>query len=191
MSIGQLLLILAISMMAELADKTMIAAILMVRAQSGPRVIAAAAIGIGAQALIASYLAFFVRSEVSGAVLHEVSAIVMLAIGVVLAVVGFRHEEEEEEDLPPTRAPLFKLALIFFLAEIGDVTQATTAGFALSFGQPLLVALAATAGMTGAISVGVTVGKAAERIPRRWLYLAAGGVLVVLGALALAGVPVP
>lgn len=185
------MLILAISMMAELADKTMIAAILMVRAQSGVRVVTAAAIGIGVQALIASYLAYFVRSVVSGAVLHEVSAIVMLVIGAILAVVGFRHEEEEEEDLPTKRAPLLKLALVFFLAEIGDVTEATTAGFSLNFGQPLLVALAATAGMTGAISVGVRIGKAAERIPRRWLYLAAGGLLVILGILALAGVPVP
>jgi putative Ca2+/H+ antiporter (TMEM165/GDT1 family) len=76
----------------------------------------------------------------------------------------------------------------FFLAEMGDKTQAATVALAAHYGAPLLVVAGTTLGMLLADVPAVFIGgKLAERLPLAWLRGAAALVFGVLGVLTLAG----
>lgn len=186
MSLSVFTLIVLVTLAAELPDKSMILTLLAARENGPAKTVAAGITGLGIQALGASFLAYFVASLVKGSVLHLVSAVLMLLIALILAITAFRHNEEDGGI--SLSSGFIRLASLYFLAELGDVTEATTAGFAIRYGNPELVALAALLGMTLAMVAGIIVGKSIEMLPRKWIYLGASVTLAILGALSLLGV---
>jgi putative Ca2+/H+ antiporter (TMEM165/GDT1 family) len=180
------LIVAATSLLGELPDKTMLAAVVLGRRHHPLRVIGAAALGLGAQALVAAEVASLARRLFHASAVHTASAIVLLVAAAAMAYLALRRRVDTEA-VPSPATPFYRLVGVFFLAELGDVTQATTAGFALSSGEPVLVALAATLGMTAAISAGATLGSTLQRIPERALYASAALVLTVLGVGQLVG----
>jgi putative Ca2+/H+ antiporter (TMEM165/GDT1 family) len=168
------------SMLGELTDKTMIAALVLARRHRAVRILAAAALGVGAQATLAVVLASLVRGVLGGPDAQRAGGGVLVAAAVVLLVLAWRRRDEAAQ-APPADRPFVALVGIFFLAELGDVTQATTASFALASGRPLVVAVAATLGMSAAIGLGALVGTRLAAVPERALLLVAAAVVAVLG----------
>lgn len=165
----------------------MIAAVVLARRHHPIRVVGAAALGLGAQAAIAVAAGTVARRLLAASLVHQVSGAILLVVAAVLVWVAVRAKEDDSDAIAPTR-PFWQLVGVFFLAELGDVTQATTAGFALSSAQPVVIAIAATVGMTLAISIGATASKALSRVPERAIWASAAAILVVLGVGQLTGV---
>ncbi|WP_143711887.1 TMEM165/GDT1 family protein [Acidimicrobium ferrooxidans] len=177
----------ATSFVGELPDKTMIAAVILGRRHHPTKVVGAAVLGLGAQAAIAVTLATVARRLLKASVVHQVSGAILLVVAAVLVWVALRAKEDAGDTITPNR-PFWQLVGVFFLAELGDVTQATTAGFALSSSEPVVVAVAATAGMTLAIAIGATASSALSRIPERAIWASAAAILILLGVGELTGV---
>jgi len=182
----EFLVIVGVTLLAELTDKSMVATVLLSRRTGPARTISAAVVAVGLESLIVAELAGLVRRLLEGQLLHILTAVVLAALGIAMIAKGIRNREELPEE--PEPHGWLQIAALFFVAELGDVTQATTAGFALATGAPVLVAIAATCGMGIAISTAVALRRYTRRLPERVLYIIAGSVLLVLAGLGLAGI---
>jgi putative Ca2+/H+ antiporter (TMEM165/GDT1 family) len=182
----EFIVIVGVTLLAEITDKSMVATVLVSRRTGPARTISAAVVAVGLESLVVAELAGLVRHLLEGTLLRDLTSGVLAALGVVLIAKGIRDRDE----LPSEPEPhgWLQIAALFFVAELGDVTQATTAGFALATGAPVLVAIAATLGMGMAISLAVALRRYTRRLPERVLYLIAGGVLLVLAGLSLTGI---
>lgn len=177
MTLAGFFLIIAVSLAAELPDKTTIAAILLSRTNSALKTFTAASTALTAQAFLSAYVGELIRHFISPTVVARVSAIILLAIALVLLFLSFRTSEEDPEWKPTS---WWKMCGLFFLAEFGDATQATTAGFALRFGTPLLVGLAAAIGLVSAQAISAKTGTVMRKVPKSMLYRIAAVLLVAL-----------
>ena len=187
MSLVEFLIIVGVTLAAEITDKTMVGTILISRYNGPAKTISAAVVAVGIEALVVALIAGTVRNLLKGPVISMIAGVILIAIGVLLVIKAVLNKEETEE-VKESAMSWHKIAALYFVAELGDVTQATTASFALATGAPLLVALAATIGMGLSISAAVGLSRFTKHLPERVLYLVAGIVLVILGSLNLAGV---
>lgn len=84
--------------------------------------------------------------------------------------------------------PFLTTLIAFFLAEIGDKTQIATVVLALEYQEVLMVVVGTTLGMLAANVPVVLAGHlTADKLPLRFIRLAASAVFIVLGVLALLG----
>ncbi|MHB8189489.1 MAG: TMEM165/GDT1 family protein [Ferrimicrobium sp.] len=178
------LAIVGVTLVAEIPDKSMVAAVLLSRRAGTMRTLSAAIVALGVQSVITAEIANVVRTLISPVVLSVVSAWVMIGIGSVLWFVSFR-KREDDDDAPSDVMAWWKISAIFFLAELGDITQVTTAGFALKYGDPLLVALGSTLGMAGALSLASWAGTLTRRLSTAGLYRVGGSTLALLGIVSI------
>ncbi|MCI2974596.1 MAG: TMEM165/GDT1 family protein [Ferrimicrobium sp.] len=187
MTITEFLVILGITLAAELTDKSMVAAVLISR-RNGPVITLSAAIAaVGIEAFLVAFIANSIRLILRGTLIHVVVGIVLTVIGVLLLIKAFRTEDEDAKpDQRTTSWP--KIFLIFFLAELGDVTQATTAGFALATGSPIFVGLAATLGMGISLTAAIALTRFTQHLSQRVLYTLAGLIILILAGLSFAGI---
>lgn len=181
----EFLVIVGVTLLAEITDKSMVATVLVSRRSGPAKTISAAVVALGLESLLVTELAGLVRHLLEGTLLRDVTAAVLAVLGVLLLVKAIRDRDEAPSE--PTPRSWLQIATLFAVAELGDVTQATTAGFALATGAPLLVALAATLGMGIAVASAVALRRFTQRLPERVLYAIAGVVLLLLAGLNLAG----
>jgi putative Ca2+/H+ antiporter (TMEM165/GDT1 family) len=187
MNLTEFLLILVVTLAAELTDKSMVAAVLLSRRNGAVKTVSAAIAAVGLEAFIVAFLANSIRLLLKGSLIHIVTGIVLAIIGIFLIIKAFRGEEEESED-DRRSSSWIMIFVIFFLAELGDVTQATTAGFALATGSPFFVGLAATIGMGISITTAVALTRFTQHLSQRLLYTLAGIIMLILAALSFAGI---
>ncbi|WP_298445914.1 TMEM165/GDT1 family protein [Ferrimicrobium sp.] len=187
MTIAEFLLILVITLAAELTDKSMVAAVLLSRRNGAATTVSAAITAVGLEAFIVAFIANSIRLILKGSIIHIVTGIVLTGIGLLLLWRALHGEAEESQDDQRTSSWL-KIFVIFFLAELGDVTQATTAGFSLATGAPIWVGLAATLGMGISITTAVALTRYTQHLSQRLLYTLAGLIILVLAGLSFAGI---
>jgi putative Ca2+/H+ antiporter (TMEM165/GDT1 family) len=183
---GALLLAFGVVFVAELGDKTQLVVLTMGAKQR----IAAVLPALFATIVLLQGIAVSV-----GAALAEVVPDRALQIGAGVLFCGFAvwtwrganeaGDEEGELTGGRTRVGVFGMCAAFFLAELGDKTQLTTAALAADHGV-LPVWIGATLGLFGATLLALVAGRAlAERISERTLSRLGAVAFALVGVVTL------
>ena len=173
--------------LAELGDKTQLVALgFGARHRLGP-VLVGMAMGYAATNLL---------SVIAGGLLGAAFPTRAIGLGGGVLFLGFAAWNLRDHDEPPAdvvderpagdRRLVMTVASTMFVAELGDKTMLTTATLAAQ-GQPVLVWLGATLGITASGAVGVLVGRAAgARLPERAVRLGSAALFAVFGGYLIA-----
>jgi putative Ca2+/H+ antiporter (TMEM165/GDT1 family) len=177
--------------LAEIGDKTQLLAFLLAARFKKPVPIV---FGILAATLVNHGLAgaagAWLSSLLSPLILRWTLGLSFLAMAVWMLVPDQADDLKPQATSPRNAWGIFGATFTaFFLAEMGDKTQAATVALAAHYGAPLLVIAGTTLGMLLADVPAVFVGgKLAERLPLAWLRGTAAVVFGVLGGLTLTGI---
>ncbi|MEX2249733.1 MAG: TMEM165/GDT1 family protein [Parvibaculum sp.] len=173
---------------AEMGDKTQFLALLLAARFRAPVAVIA---GIFIATILNHALAAWVGTLIADWLTPQVLA---WGLGISFIVMGLwalipdKPPEKDETLLPARYGPFLATTIAFFLVEMGDKTQAATAALAAHYETLLAVALGTTLGMMVANVPVVLIGEAAARhLPLHLLRLAAAGIFIVLGLVAIAG----
>ncbi len=172
---------------AEIGDKTQLLSLLLAaRFRKPVPIIAGIAVATLANHAAAAWLGEWVRGLLAPDALRWVIGLSMIAIG----AWALRPDRLEDRYGQRGRWGVFAVTcVLFFLVEIGDKTQIATVVLAAQYHALAAVVLGTTTGMLLANApVVVFSHRFADRIPLRWVRLAAAAMFAGLGALALAGV---
>lgn len=181
---GTLLAALGLVFLAELGDKTQLVALgLGARHRLAP-VLVGVALGYAVVNLI---------SVIVGGLLGAALPTRALGIGGGVLFLGFaawnlraEAEDDEDEDAADggnraTLALVASVAMTMFVAELGDKTMLATATLAAQ-GNPVLVWIGATIGITASGAVGVFAGRVAgARVPERATRIGSAALFAVFG----------
>lgn len=173
---------------AELPDKTALAALVLATRLRPMPVFLGTALALTIQSLVA-IAAGKVLSLLPERPVHIGAGVLFL----VCAVVMWRRKSEEE-DAPDALPPSFFKAFaqtfgVVFIAEWGDLTQLGTAALAARYNKPVTVFVGATAALWAVAGIAVFVGHRAGKLldPERTKKIAAV-LFGILGALLVVGV---
>ncbi len=177
---------------AELPDKTALAAlVLATRHKPGP-VFLGAAMALTVQSVVAVAAGGLI-SLLPERPVHIGAGILF----VISAVIMWRRKEEQDDDGPAKteeKEPSFARAFatvfgVVFIAEWGDLTQLGTAALAARYHAPLIVFGGATVALWAVVALAVFIGNRARKLldPGRTKKIAAV-IFAVLGVLLLVGV---
>ncbi len=190
---GTLLAALGLVFLAELGDKTQLVAVgLGARHRLGPVLV-----GVAAGYAVTNLLSVVVGGLLGAALPTRGLAIAGGVLFLGFAVWNLRPEPDEDEGQDESLAAdrswpgvVTSVAATMFVAELGDKTMLATATLAAQ-GNPVLVWVGATIGITASGAVGVFVGRAAgARLPERATRLASSALFAVFGvALLVANLP--
>jgi Ca2+/H+ antiporter, TMEM165/GDT1 family len=178
--------------LAELPDKTALAALVLATRHKPAPVFVGTALGLAVQSAVA-VLAGGLFGLLPARPVHIVAG----AVFVVSAVVMWRQKEEEEaekathetegEKKPTSFFKVAALAFwVIFAAEWGDLTQIGTAALAARYSSPLIVFSASTLALCAAAGVAITVGNRAARVLKPAIMQRVAAVLFGLVGVALA-----
>src|SRR5450432_3078734 len=180
----------AVIFIAELPDKTAVAALVLATRHRPLPVFAGTALALVVQSLVA-VVAGGLLSLLPARPVHIGAGLVFL----VSAVFMWRRNDEEDDDSAndPAEPEGFKRAflksfLVVFIAEWGDLTQLGTAALAARYRAPLTVFLAATVALCLVAALAVFLGNRLSAVihPRHTQRVAAV-VFVLLGVGLLVG----
>jgi putative Ca2+/H+ antiporter (TMEM165/GDT1 family) len=175
--------------MAELPDKTALAALVLATQNKPTPVFLGTALALAVQSAVA-VLAGRLFALLPPRPVHVVSGIVFIAS----AVVMLRANEEETPGDTSAKAPAAPKSFlrtagmafgVVFLAEWGDLTQLGTAALAARYEAPVLIFTASTLALCAAAGVAVIVGHRAARILNRVLLQRIAAGLFALVGIAL------
>lgn len=171
------------SILAEIGDKTQWFAIaLVLRYGRNWQIIAGAAVGALANALLAAFAGSLLHDRIT---LDALSLLVAVALGYA-GVAGFLAQEKPEAPSRRDPGPFLASAAGFFLLEFGDKTQFLTASLAARYDAFLLAAAGATAGVLFTTIVAIEGGQQLrDRLDNRFLRTGIG-VLFLLAAFFVA-----
>jgi putative Ca2+/H+ antiporter (TMEM165/GDT1 family) len=181
----------AVIFVAELPDKTALAAVVLATRHKPLPVFLGAALALTVQSIVA-VAAGGILALLPPRPVHIGAGVLFL----VSAVVMWRRNEDEKEAEAKTEAtpPTFMRALastfvVIFIAEWGDLTQLGTAALAARYRSPFVVLAAATLALWAVAGLAVLVGNRAGALlnPEMTKKIAAG-VFVLLGIALVAGV---
>ena len=178
--------------LAELPDKTALAALVLATRYRPLPVFLGSALALTVQSLVA-VAAGGLLSLLPARPVHVGAGVLFL----VFAVLMWRRRQEEEDEqravhgaAPPTflRATASVFGVVF-LAEWGDLTQLGTATLAARYAQPAIVFCAATLALWCVTAIAVVAGNRAGKLldPERTKKIAAV-IFATLGALLIVGV---
>jgi putative Ca2+/H+ antiporter (TMEM165/GDT1 family) len=171
--------------MAELPDKTALAALVLATQNRPTPVFVGTALALAVQSAVA-VVAGRLFALLPPRPVHVASGIVFI----VSAVIMLRSKEEPADETGTKPAPLPRSFLrtgatafgVVFLAEWGDLTQLGTAALAARYAAPFLIFAASALALTTAAGVAVIVGHRAARILNRvLLQRIAGGLFAAVG----------
>jgi Ca2+/H+ antiporter, TMEM165/GDT1 family len=177
---------------AELPDKTALAALVLATRRRALPVFAGAALALAVQSLVA-VLAGSLLSLLPVRVVHLAAGVVFL----VSAVALWRRKDEDDEasadgaaGAPSFWGTTWSAFVVIFIAEWGDITQIATAALAARYRAPAAVFFGATLALWCVAALAVFVGHRAAkylnpRVTQRVaaLLFAAVGVALILGLL--------
>lgn len=181
----------AVTFLAELPDKSMVASLVLGTRYRASWVWAGAATAFTVQMGIA-VSAGQLLTLLPHNVLAWIVAGLFLVAGVYLLVASFRparHESIDEAGQGADGASFWRVAgtafAVIFLAEWGDVTQIAAANLAARY-NPVLVFAGATLGLWAAAAIAVTIGaKSLSLLPAAWINRICGAILLALGGYAV------
>jgi putative Ca2+/H+ antiporter (TMEM165/GDT1 family) len=171
--------------LAEIGDKTQLLAIVLAARYGRPWTILA---GILVATLVnhglASAVGVYAGDILDGPWLRWVLGLAFLAFA---AWTLIPDKFEDKGGPHATTSGVFITTLVaFFLVEMGDKTQVATVALAARFQSILLVAAGTTIGMMLANAPGVFIGEAAaEKLPIKWIRIAAACAFAAIGAWVL------
>lgn len=177
----------AVTFLAELPDKSMVASLVLATRYRALWVWAGAAAAFAVQMALAvtagQLLALLPHRIVNG-----IAAGLFVGGAIYLFVVSFRQRRRDaaDEDRPgqglmSTWHVIGMSFGVIFVAEWGDITQIATANLAARY-EPLLVLAGATLGLWAAAAIAVVVGaKSLSVMPMGWVSRIAGVILLALG----------
>jgi putative Ca2+/H+ antiporter (TMEM165/GDT1 family) len=177
---------------AELPDKTALAALVLATRYRPAPVFLGAALALTVQSVVA-VAAGGVLSLLPAQPVHVGAGVLFL----VFSALMWRRKHEEEPSAASqasTKEPSFRRALgsvfgVVFLAEWGDLTQLGTATLTARYAQPVTVFCAATLALWCVTAIAVLIGNRAGKLldPERTKKVAAL-IFAALGALLIVGV---
>jgi putative Ca2+/H+ antiporter (TMEM165/GDT1 family) len=181
----------AVIFVAELPDKTALAAVVLATRHKALPVFLGAALALTIQSIVA-VAAGGLLSLLPPRPVHVGAGLLFL----VSAVFMWRRKEEDDDDASRAEAkePTFLRAFsstftVIFIAEWGDLTQLGTAALAARYRSPVLVFSAATLALWAVTGVAVLLGnRAGAFLKPETTKKAAAIVFVALGAALVAGV---
>ena len=176
--------------LAELPDKTALAAFVLATRHRAMAVFVGAAAALAIQSLVAVLAGHLISLLPARDV--RIGAGVLF---IVTAVLMWRHKQEEPQVADANARPMgfwrtVWLAFgVLFLAEWGDLTQLATAALAARYAAPIVVFLGATAALWSVVGIAAFSGSHAGRLlaPKATQRIAAG-LFAAVGVALLAGV---
>lgn len=190
LSPGIVATVLAVVVLVELPDKTMVAALVLSSRYRPLPVLAGVGIAIVLQMGIAVTVGGLLSLLPRPALLAVVAA--LFAVGSVLLLresLGRDDDEEDPEETPVTTSAWRIAALSFgvlFAAELGDGSQLATAALSARYAEPLSVFVGAWLGEMAVCTLAVLLGRAVLRVvPLRAVQRAAAALFAVFAGLAL------
>jgi putative Ca2+/H+ antiporter (TMEM165/GDT1 family) len=177
--------------LAELPDKTALAALVLATRYEAAAVFIGAALALAVQSVIA-VAAGSLLSFLPPRAIHIGAGLLFLGSAVVMWRRGDEDEhsgEKTDEGRPSFFKAVGTVFVVVFIAEWGDLTQFGTAALAARYRAPLAVFVGSTLGLWTALAIAVFVGNRAAKLldPNRTKKIAAV-VFALIGALLLAGV---
>jgi len=174
----------AVVAVAEVGDKTQLLALLLAARYPHPwRILAGITVATLANHLPASWAGDGLALTMSDAILRPTLAVSFIVLGLWL----LRSDSADDEILPVPGGPFIATSVLFFIAEIGDKTQAATVALGARFDGFVTVTAGTTLGMLAA-NAPVVLGSEAimRRIPATGVQHIAAALFIVLGILTWA-----
>ena len=176
--------------LAELPDKTALAALVLATRHRPLSVFVGASLALTLQSLIAVAAGSLLAQLPSQAV-HVGSG--MLFMGCAVLMWFRRHDDEAMDTMAEKSAGfwgvLWTIFMIVFVAEWGDLTQIGTAGFQAKYHAGLTIFLASSMALWCVAAIAVFVGHRAGKLLAPTLtQRVAAGVFAIIGVLHTAGV---
>lgn len=171
--------------LAEMGDKTQLLALLLAARFRRPLPII---LGIFVATVLnhfaAAWLGQLVVAWLSPDILRWLLVLAFFAMAVWIMI---PDKIDEEDTAVKEKLGVFMATTIaFFMAEMGDKTQIATVMLSAKYTDLFGVVMGTTCGMMLANVPAVLIGNfAADRLPIRWIHLAAAALFVVLGILVL------
>ena len=171
---------------AELPDKTALAALVLATRHRALPVFVGSAAALAIQSLVAvvagQLLALF-----PARIVHVAAGVVFLVSAVLMWV---RHEEHDENSDDAAKAKSFWATVwtvfgVVFIAEWGDLTQLATAALAARYAAPLAVFLGATAALWSVAGIATVLGNRAGKLLSASVTQRVAAVLFALVGIAL------
>ncbi len=166
--------IIGLTFLAELGDKTMFStAAIAMRSRSAIKVLAYSAIAFIIANSIAIALAVTLRLVLNPILLHLVSGVLFVALGIWIALSS--SEEASSHEIATYLSSLI-------LAEMGDKTQLTVFSLAVSSNNPLYVLPLALVGYVAANGVAILiVKKVCKAIPATAIKAISSAIMIAVG----------
>jgi putative Ca2+/H+ antiporter (TMEM165/GDT1 family) len=176
--------------LAELPDKTALAALILATRHRPLPVFLGASLALTLQSIIA-VAAGSLLAELPSPVVHVGSG--LLFIGCALLMWFRKHEDEaitrETEEKAGFWSALWTVFLVVFVAEWGDLTQIGTAGFEAKWHAWLTILLASSLALWSVAAIAVFVGnRAGKLLDPKLTQRVAAVAFMIIGVLLAAGV---
>jgi putative Ca2+/H+ antiporter (TMEM165/GDT1 family) len=150
---------------AELPDKTALAALVLATRHRAVPVLIGAGLALAVQSLVA-----VTAGQLFSLLPHRPVQVAASLLFLVSAVVMWRRKEESEDDIADGRASAgfwSTTGLVFtvvFIAEWGDLTQLATAAMAAEYRAPVIVFTSSTLALWAVAAIAVFVGNRAGKL---------------------------
>ncbi|HSY21288.1 MAG TPA: TMEM165/GDT1 family protein [Polyangiaceae bacterium] len=150
---------------AELPDKTALAALVLATRHRAVPVLIGAGLALAVQSLVA-----VTAGQLFSLLPHRPVQVAASLLFLVSAVVMWRRKEETEDDIADGRASAgfwSTTGLVFtivFIAEWGDLTQLATAAMAAEYRAPVIVFTSSTLALWAVAAIAVFVGNRAGKL---------------------------
>ncbi|NNN13134.1 MAG: TMEM165/GDT1 family protein [Acidimicrobiaceae bacterium] len=174
--------------LAELPDKTSIAALYLARKLPRKQVLLGAWAALILQAII-SVLVGTTLYLLLHNLARYIAVSVMMITAIFMLVKVFRPEGDSDSKRKPSKIlnPFLISFLAIFLAEIGDITEFATAGFAASTHRPLSVVIGSSLGLVAASGISVSSSLFLEKIPEKVFWLVGSLLMATFATLTAFG----
>lgn len=173
---------LSLVFIAEMGDKTQLAAMALAAEYSAWKVIT----GISIAVAVLNMLAVMVGSYATGAIPLYIIRIAASVIFLLFGILNLKDEDENEKERKFKLGAVIATALTFFIGELGDKTQIMTITLSAKYGNPYLVFAGSSVGMLLADSLGIIVGASLFRkIPKKAVKIMSSAIFIIFGMLGL------
>lgn len=179
----------ALVLLAELGDKTQLAALALSARYGKLKAFASCILALSAATVLCASLGSVISACVPGDLIKYASGIAFMLAGLFFLLMEERKREEEEREERSGAAVMLSAFLLVFLSEMGDKTQLAVLALALESGSIAYTLAGALAAFALADGAAVVLGERLSRaLPGRLVSLASSAVFLIAGILTIADV---
>src|SRR6185437_5072431 len=166
LSPGLFFTVFGVIFLAELPDKTALAALILATRHRALPVFLGAALALIVQSIIAVVAGSFM-ARLPTRIVHVGSGLLFIGCAILMWI--RKHDDEEEvttelEEKAGFWSALWTVFIVVFVAEWGDLTQIGTAGFAAKYNAWFTVFLASSLALCSVAALAVVVGNRAGKL---------------------------